>query len=231
VRISKDVFARKSFSCQHIAVIPTAWGCAGVTWRDHATAPESPGGPCIDAVLTRILTPGLSLADLRRTLFKACPAEMGETDEVLGDAHGRFHPETVPVWFPELVAYVQAAFDDSLRHREEIAFVDVWSTWRPRLDLSALTPFQQQVLQVVSRIPRGESRTYGQIAAEAGKPGAARAAGGALRRNPFPLLIPCHRVIGSTGKMTGFTAPGGIAAKKRLLALEKPTPAATLWTL
>jgi methylated-DNA-[protein]-cysteine S-methyltransferase len=80
------------------------------------------------------------------------------------------------------------------------------------------TPFQQRVWEATRRIPYGETRTYGQIAREAGSPGAARAVGQALGENPLPILVPCHRVIGSDGGLTGFG--GGLEMKQRLLELE-----------
>ena len=67
-------------------------------------------------------------------------------------------------------------------------------------------------------IPYGETRSYGAIAAAIGSPQAARAVGMANHRNPLPILIPCHRVIGADGSLTGYA--GGLAAKRRLLALE-----------
>lgn len=79
--------------------------------------------------------------------------------------------------------------------------------------------FQRQVWQALRNIPYGETRTYGQIAEQIGRRRAARAVGMANNRNPIAILIPCHRVIGSDGSMTGYAA--GIAVKKRLLALER----------
>lgn len=81
------------------------------------------------------------------------------------------------------------------------------------------TDFQRQVWQALRSIPYGETRTYGQIAEQIGRPHAARAVGMANNRNPIAILIPCHRVIGSDGSMTGYAA--GIAIKERLLALER----------
>ena len=86
-------------------------------------------------------------------------------------------------------------------------------------DLSRLTPFQQRVLQATAGIPSGEVRTYGQIAAAAGAPRAARAAGSALAHNPLPLLIPCHRVVRSDGAVGAYSG-GGPAVKRRLLRAE-----------
>lgn len=79
--------------------------------------------------------------------------------------------------------------------------------------------FQRQVWQALRNIPYGETRTYGQIAEQIGRRRAARAVGMANNRNPIAILIPCHRVIGSDGSMTGYAA--GIAIKERLLALER----------
>ena len=80
------------------------------------------------------------------------------------------------------------------------------------------TPFEQTVWQQLRQIPYGEARTYAQIAAQIGRPKAARAVGAACGRNPVLLAVPCHRVVGGTGRLTGFAA--GLEAKRILLALE-----------
>jgi len=80
------------------------------------------------------------------------------------------------------------------------------------------TPFQRKVWNALRTIPFGETRSYGDIARQIGNPGAMRAVGAANGRNPVSIVVPCHRVIGSTGKLTGFG--GGLDAKARLLALE-----------
>ena len=71
----------------------------------------------------------------------------------------------------------------------------------------------------LTRIPYGETRSYGQIARELGRPERARAVGGANARNPLPIVVPCHRVVGSDGSLTGYG--GGLEAKRALLALEQ----------
>ena len=81
------------------------------------------------------------------------------------------------------------------------------------------TPFQQQVWKELCRIPYGQTRTYGEIAAAIGKPGAARAVGMACNRNPLWILIPCHRVVGSGNRLTGYA--GGLSMKQFLLELEQ----------
>ena len=82
----------------------------------------------------------------------------------------------------------------------------------------AATPFQRKVLDALQAIPYGETRTYKDIAASIGNPKAVRAVGAANGRNPIPIIIPCHRVIGSDGALTGFG--GGLDAKRALLRLE-----------
>ncbi len=86
------------------------------------------------------------------------------------------------------------------------------------LALDACSPFQRQVLQADWQIPRGWVSTYGRVARHIGRPGAARAVGRALATNPFPLVIPCHRVLAADGTIGGFQ--GGAALKRALLQLE-----------
>ena len=80
------------------------------------------------------------------------------------------------------------------------------------------TPFQKQVWEALLTIPFGETRSYGQLARQLGNPNATRAVGAANGRNPIAIIAPCHRVIGSSGKLTGFA--GGLNAKAHLLSLE-----------
>jgi methylated-DNA-[protein]-cysteine S-methyltransferase len=89
------------------------------------------------------------------------------------------------------------------------------------LDLSGFTPFQLDVYRAVEMIPFGEVKNYASIAGEVGRPRAARGVGGAMARNPLPIVIPCHRVVGKSGEMTGYSASGGVASKRWLLGLEE----------
>ncbi|MBM3182770.1 MAG: methylated-DNA--[protein]-cysteine S-methyltransferase [Chloroflexi bacterium] len=91
-----------------------------------------------------------------------------------------------------------------------------------RLDLSVATRFQQDVWAVTKNIPYGQTRSYGWVAVQLGKPKAMRAVGQALGRNPLPIIIPCHRVVRSDGGLGGFS--GGLDMKKLLLRLEKSYP-------
>lgn len=88
------------------------------------------------------------------------------------------------------------------------------------LDFGLAPPFHQRVYEVARTIPRGATLTYGEIAARLGDPGASRAVGQALGRNPIPVIVPCHRVLAAGGGSGGFSAPGGIETKQRLLAVE-----------
>jgi methylated-DNA-[protein]-cysteine S-methyltransferase len=83
------------------------------------------------------------------------------------------------------------------------------------------TAFQKDVWQALQAIPFGKTLSYGEIAKQLGRPAASRAVGAANGRNPVSIVVPCHRVIGSSGKLTGFA--GGLDAKALLLNLEKPT--------
>lgn len=88
----------------------------------------------------------------------------------------------------------------------------------PPLDLSGGTKFRRRAWEELRRIPRGATRSYGEIAEELGKRRAARAVGGACGANPIPVLIPCHRVLAANGGLGGFS--GGLEWKRRLLAIE-----------
>ena len=86
------------------------------------------------------------------------------------------------------------------------------------LDVSRVPEFQRVVLHELALVPYGEVTTYGALAARVGKPRAARAVGGAMNRNPIPIVLPCHRVIGASGSLTGYG--GGLDRKEWLLRLE-----------
>lgn len=89
------------------------------------------------------------------------------------------------------------------------------------LDLHGVPAFQQRVYEIARAIPPGEVLTYGEVARRIGAPGAARAVGQALGRNPFAPVVPCHRVLGAGGRAGGFSAEGGADTKLRMLEMEK----------
>lgn len=88
------------------------------------------------------------------------------------------------------------------------------------LDERGIPAFRRQVHALTRAIPPGQTRTYGEIATALGEPGAARAVGRAEGENPFAPIVPCHRVMGAGGEPTGFSAPGGVETKRRLLLIE-----------
>jgi methylated-DNA-[protein]-cysteine S-methyltransferase len=127
-----------------------------------------------------------------------------EARQLLGDGANR------ATWSPP-------SFED-LMEQLRIYFGGHRATFPDELDLSQATPFQREVWEVTRLIPYGETRSYTWVAEQIGKPGALRAVGQALARNPLPIIIPCHRVVASDGKLGGYT--GGIEMKKYLLSLE-----------
>lgn len=104
------------------------------------------------------------------------------------------------------------------RERLKAYFSGQRTAFPDELDLSAATPFQQRVWQAARLIPYGETRSYLWIADRIGKPEAARAVGQALGKNPLPVIVPCHRVIASDGRLGGFS--GGLEMKRQLLKME-----------
>ena len=89
------------------------------------------------------------------------------------------------------------------------------------VDMSEVDDFRRDIYAAARSLAHGEAVTYGELAALAGHPGAARETGVALARNPVPLVVPCHRIVAAGGRLGGFSAPGGAATKMRLLAHER----------
>ena len=139
----------------------------------------------------RIYLPGLTKEDLQKRIRQEFP----ESEEGGGFLDGAKR---------ELVEYFEGK-----RDRFEMP-----------LDLSRATPFQKKAYKVMSTIPFGEVRTYRWLAEKTGNPKAVRAAGSANAHNRWPVVIPCHRIVGSDGRLTGFSAPGGLDLKAALLKLE-----------
>jgi methylated-DNA-[protein]-cysteine S-methyltransferase len=100
---------------------------------------------------------------------------------------------------------------------ESVDFDDV------SVSLAGMTIFQKQIVAACRAIPWGETVSYGELAEQVGHPGAARAVGTVMRKNRVPLIVPCHRVLAAGGQLGGYSAPSGLAMKRRLLALEKQT--------
>ncbi len=88
------------------------------------------------------------------------------------------------------------------------------------LNMDRIAPFEKQVYEIARSIRPGETLTYGEIAAQLGDKALARDVGQAMGKNPFPIVVPCHRVVAANGKLGGFSAPGGSRTKLRMLAIE-----------
>ncbi|WP_290057853.1 methylated-DNA--[protein]-cysteine S-methyltransferase [Amycolatopsis solani] len=88
------------------------------------------------------------------------------------------------------------------------------------LDFSAVPEFNRRAYEIARRIPPGKTLTYGDIAHRLGQPGSAQAVGQAMGHNPFPIIVPCHRVLAAGGKDGGFSARGGVETKRRMLVIE-----------
>ena len=114
-----------------------------------------------------------------------------------------------PAWVTDIVARVQRHLTGEMQD-----FADLPYSW------GAISDFRQQVYRAALSVKPGQTASYGQLAVASGHPSMSREVGRALGQNPWPLLIPCHRFIGADGRMTGFSSPGGIKTKLRLLALE-----------
>lgn len=134
----------------------------------------------------------------------------------------KHHPDT-RIW--------QHAHSDTFLRKAESLLNDYWHSKLSKqqsarewlqgvpIDLSGGTAFQQAVWQALLSIPQGATCSYGELASAVGKPSAVRAVGTAIGRNPISILIPCHRVLGRNGELTGYA--GGVWRKQALLALEK----------
>ena len=114
----------------------------------------------------------------------------------------------------------QAPFQDFIRSVRNYFETGRWN-FRTKLNLATEPGFHREVYRVVRKIPPGTIRTYGWVARQLKKPRAARAVGNALARNPWPLLVPCHRVIRGNGTLGQFSALAGPRLKEKMLALER----------
>lgn len=118
--------------------------------------------------------------------------------------------EEVPAWV-RAVEELLRRFADG----EPVDFAEV------PLSLEHLTPFGKRVIAACRRITWGQRRSYGELATECGSPGAARAVGSVMAKNRYPLIVPCHRVLGAGGSLGGYSAPQGLKMKRRLLGMER----------
>ena len=128
---------------------------------------------------------------------------------LLRRAQGAQEAATPPAGVETAIADIQALFQGEPRN-----FADA------QLDLEDLPEFDCTVYDLTLKIKPGETKTYGELARSLGDVSLSRRVGQALGRNPIPIIVPCHRVVGADGAMTGFSAPGGTVSKRKLLKIE-----------
>jgi methylated-DNA-[protein]-cysteine S-methyltransferase len=131
-----------------------------------------------------------------------------DTDQVLDQLAKRVSPRILEV--PARLDVVRRELDEYFDHKR--------TRFDVALDWALVSDFGRRILGATARVPFGETATYGQMAAAAGNPKAARAAGRALNSNPIPIIVPCHRILGASGALVGYA--GGLDRKISLLELE-----------
>jgi len=182
------------------AIFKTNWGYVGIAG--------------VDGILCRTCLPLPDRQSAQRELLKALqPTTHVSMSSDDGPAGWVLNPRGT--FLPGLQERIAAYFEG-----ENVDF-----STDPAVNLDHLNAFDRKVLQTCRKIPSGETTTYGELAVRVGHPGAARAVGAALARNPIPLIIPCHRVLRSDGTLGGFSAPGGLTTKQRLLRHEQAAQA------
>lgn len=178
--------------------------------RDDLIA-RATGANLVDVALGETDSPiGRLLVAVTRRGLVAVVFEDGDEDRHA--AVDRFARELSP-----RIVTSPAATDEVRRELDEY-FAGERRRFEVRIDRRLMHPFAREVLAATSRVGYGRLATYGQIAARIGRPKAARAVGAALGSNPVPIVLPCHRVIGASGRLTGYA--GGLDRKELLLALE-----------
>lgn len=165
---------------------------------------DSPIGPLLLAATTR----GLAWVGFEAPRAGSGPVADAGPDEQL---------ERVADWLGTRLLRVPRLLDPA--HRQlDAYFAGRLHAFDLAVDLAGIPAFQRTVLEELQNVPYGVTATYGELAARIGKPRAARAVGGALNRNPVAIVVPCHRILGSHGSLTGYA--GGLERKRALLELE-----------
>lgn len=122
------------------------------------------------------------------------------------------------------ILYPLAATENNVTRKAAFLLQKYFAGERVSFDIPicrrCFTPYQSAVYEAVRDIPYGIVRSYGEVASQIGRPRSARGVGAAMAHNPLPIIIPCHRVVGASGGLTGYSAPGGVMSKKWLLLLE-----------
>jgi methylated-DNA-[protein]-cysteine S-methyltransferase len=202
-------------------IFKTRWGYFGLAGTDGTTGGSTVGrvlNPRDGSASTDRTTGGSGereLADgvVLRTCLPLPDRRRAEQEmlDALGPARDRARFDKT--LFPDLQQRIAAYFEG-----DPVDF-----STDPAISLDGLSPWDHKVLLTCRKIPSGRTTTYGELAVRIGHPGAARAVGSALARNPIPLIIPCHRVLRTDGALGGFSAPGGLTTKQALLRHEQAT--------
>ena len=143
------------------------------------------------------------------TFFQLPEATRSVTDTRIAGSSGGRKVRVPPPHIASIIRKVQKHLHGDVQDFLEVV-----------VDLDSAGPFARQVYMAARKIPPGRTVTYGDLAKDMDRPSAARAVGQALGRNPIPLIIPCHRVLAAGGMSGGFSAPGGVGTKARMLAIE-----------
>ncbi|MDQ5856329.1 MAG: methylated-DNA--[protein]-cysteine S-methyltransferase [Actinomycetota bacterium] len=173
------------------ALFDTAMGRCGIAWGARG--------------IIGVQLPEADERATRASMLRRCVGRCVDADEMSP-------PPTVQYAIDGIVALLNGEADDFSKAGDLCAI---------ELDMDRVPPFHRRVYQIARTIAPGETMTYGEIAAQLGSHGSARAVGQALARNPFAIVVPCHRVLAAGDKLGGFSANGGATTKLRLLSIER----------
>jgi methylated-DNA-[protein]-cysteine S-methyltransferase len=183
--------AKKPVEPTSIAAFETELNWMAIAWREDILVANMFGYPS-----RRLVELALArIPGMPQSFCRVAPE--GQVDEV-------------PQWVGNLIAKLKL-----FAAGEKVDFADA------SLSLDHLTTFGARVIAACRQIPWGETSSYGELAAECGSPGAARAVGSVMAKNRYPLIVPCHRVLAAGGEIGGYSALDGLKMKRRLLAVER----------
>lgn len=181
-------------------IITTVRGSCGLVWSHTATKPVQ---------LLRLFPACPDAERLRRSIRKEFQVAKWSGD----------HKARLPVCLRPLAGFLMAYYAGDINRAVKLQ--PDWPWLRKHLPWADQNEFGRKVLAATFNIKAGTTISYKKLALRIGRPRAARAVGGALARNPWPILIPCHRVLGSDGSMTGFSGYGAVVAKRWMLEMER----------
>jgi methylated-DNA-[protein]-cysteine S-methyltransferase len=203
----------KSQAMDGITAIPPAEAVARAARADAGLRAAAEAAGLVDVAVATMDSP---VGELYLAVTPAGLACIAYDDQDRDRLERRFASELSPR------VLVSARATEPVRRELEEYFDGARQAFDVAVDLRLMSPFVRKVLTVTARVPFGEVSTYGAVAARIGRPSAARAVGAALGANPIPIVMPCHRIVGASGKLTGYA--GGLHRKEFLLQLEgEPT--------